>query len=630
MPSSLPPDTAIFNARVSVFQRSAGRSAVAAAAYRSASKLTDERISQVFDYRKKTAEESFILAPEGAPEWVHDRQELWNRVEAAEKRKDAVVAREVLITIPRDIAEEDRRAFAEAAVAPYVAAGAVCDIAYHRPKAADADEQPHIHVMLTTRCLDASQETGFAKTRNAVLSAMFESGGRHGGERGDALKAERERIAGVMNRFLEAAGSSRRADHRSNAARGLHDREPEPTMGEGRKAAAVKRKKHDRLTGLVSSMRATRILENDLRQTEEEIMATNATRQARGGIRPRSRVDFKAKLLRERFPDLPNPEGWAGSLHFIDASVPGTVRIATRDGGHVEIRGRLAKVYGQRGQADALAVALQAADDLDDIERLEELKSLRRKGNGARPRQNPDEVPQLPADKVESLADRWRSRGFTKVTEAPDGVWVEIGKCRLQDLGDELRIHGPAASDAAVRAMVTKAVDEWNSEMEIYGEKAFKDQAWLEAQRQGVAVYDADTGQLYEPSEEVRKAYEGDQFRVRAEHDEMSALRNHRAVASLVLEAAAGDKAAFNKLESNDRDLAAFVALHLDDEQRGKLVGRPEADVVAALPAFRGYGKTAREAEEERRKMAGLPPLADNMEARPPVPDDGYQERRPR
>ncbi|MER8547951.1 MobA/MobL family protein [Mesorhizobium sp. M1169] len=224
---------------------------------------------------------------------------------------------------------------------------------------------------------------------------IFESGGRHGGgKRGDALKAERERIADIANAFLERAGSARRVSHKSWADLGI-DRQPEPTMGEGRKAAAVKRKKHGRRTALVSGMRATRIQENELASVEEEIMATNATRQARAGIRPRSRADFKQKLLRERFPDLPNAEGWAGSLHFIDTSNSGLIRIATKDGGHVEIRNRLAK--------------------------------------------------------VESLADRWRSRGFTEVTEAPDGVWIEVGKCRLQDLGDELRIHGPAASDAAVR-----------------------------------------------------------------------------------------------------------------------------------------------------------------------------------
>ncbi|RWQ16131.1 MobA/MobL family protein [Mesorhizobium sp.] len=604
MTTSLPPDSAIFNVRVSVFQRSAGRSAVAAAAYRSASRLEDHRIGETFDYTKKKAEDSFILAPPDAPAWVYDRAELWNRVEAAEKRKDAVVAREVLITIPRDIAEEDRRAFVEAAVAPYVRAGAVVDVAYHRPRAADSEEQPHFHVMLSTRLLDPTQESGFAKTRKAELLAMFESGGQYGGKRGEALTAERERIAGVMNEFLSRAGSTRRADHRSNAARGLHDREPEPTMGEGRKKAVTKRKRHDRRTALVAGMRATRIAENELTQAEEEIMALDPTRQARSGIRPRSKQDFKAKLLTQRFPDLANAAGWSADLHFVDTSNPALVKIATRDGGHIEVAGRRLKVYGQRGHADALAAALGATGDADEIERLEELKSIQRKGSGLRQRRKPDEVPSLPADRAESLADRWRSRGYTRITEAPDGVWISIGACRIQDLGDELRIHGPAASEAAVRAMVEKAVAEWGSEVEVFGDKAFKDAAWTEAQRQGVTVYDHATGELYEPSEDVRKAFEADRSRTRSEGDELIAIKNHRAVAALVLEAAAGDKSALTKLETNDMELSDFVTLHLDDQQRSKLVGRPEADVVSALPEFRRFGKSAREKENEMRNSA--------------------------
>lgn len=628
MATSLPPDSAIFNVRLSYFQRSAGRSAVAAAAYRSASKLVDERIGETFDYRKKSAEDSFIVAPEGAPAWVYDRAELWNRVEAAERRKDAVVAREVLISIPRDIPEEDRRAFAEAAIAPYVAAGAIVDIAYHRPPAIDGGEQPHFHIMLSTRCLDASSESGFAKTRNVELSAMFESGGRHGGERGDALKAERARIATVMNDFLEAAGSTRRADHRSNAARGL-DREPEPKIGESRMKASKKRKKGDRRTALVASIRNTRIMENELLQTEEEIMETNPTRQARAGIRPRSKSNFKASILQRRFPDLADPDGWTEGLHFVDTRDPALTKIATRDGGHIEVAGRRLKVYGERGHADALAAALGAAGYADDIERLEELKTIQRKNSALRQRRTRgEETPRLPPDRLESLADRWRSRGYHKITEAPDGVWITIGNCRIQDLGDELRIHGPAASDAAVRAMVEKATAEWGSEMEIYGDKAFKDAAWIEAQRQGVAVFDQATGQLYEPSEDVKKRFEADHKRARSEEEEIGTIRNHKAVAALVLEAAAGDKAAITKLETNDRQLADFITLHLDDEQRGKLTGKPEADVVAALPQFRTYGKSAREKEDEDKQTRPAPSYALTPEEEAALEAENVNDRR--
>ncbi|TPN65706.1 hypothetical protein FJ980_33335 [Mesorhizobium sp. B1-1-5] len=152
--------------------------------------------------------------------------------------------------------------------------------------------------------------------------------------------------------------------------------------------------------------------------------------------------------------------------------------------------------------------------------------------------------------------------------------------------------------------MIEKAVAEWGSEIEVFGDRTFKDAAWIEAQRQGVTVYDQGTGELYQPSEDVRRSFEADRSRARSEGDELNAIKNHKAVAALVLEAAAGDKAALTKLETNDMELSDFVTLHLDDEQRGKLVGQPEADVVAALPEFRRFGKSARERENEKRKDA--------------------------
>src|SRR5690606_7702917 len=113
---------------------------------------------------------------------------------------------------------------------------------------------------------------------------------------------------------------------------------------------------------------------------------------------------------KERFPDLSHAESWTKDFHFIDTATAGVTKIATRDGGHVEIHGRFAKVYGARGIADQFAAELDGMAELDDIERLEELKSIQRRGSGLRQRRKPDEVPSLPADRVESLADRWRSR----------------------------------------------------------------------------------------------------------------------------------------------------------------------------------------------------------------------------
>jgi hypothetical protein len=180
--------------------------------------------------------------------------------------------------------------------------------------------------------------------------------------------------------------------------------------------------------------------------------------------------------------------------------------------------------------------------------------------------------------------------------------------------------------------MLAKAVDEWDSSLEIFGSREFKDQAWLEAQRQGVTVYDQATGELYQPSEEIKKKFEADAQRLRSEGDEIAAIKSHKAMAALVLETAAGDPAALKKLKANDKDLADFVTLHLDDEQRGRLVGKPEADVVPALPAFRYYGKAARLDEDEKRKREGFAPdYALTPEEELTLADDAAaEERRPR
>ena len=91
---------AIYHLRASMISRSAGRSATGAAAYRSGEHIHDLRTGLDFDYRARSGVEHVeILAPAHAPEWVHDRAELWNRVEAAETRKNSQLAREVRVGV---------------------------------------------------------------------------------------------------------------------------------------------------------------------------------------------------------------------------------------------------------------------------------------------------------------------------------------------------------------------------------------------------------------------------------------------------------------------------------------------------------------------------------------------------
>jgi ATP-dependent exoDNAse (exonuclease V) alpha subunit len=132
---------AIYHLSVKVISRGGGRSATAAAAYRSAEHVRDRTTGQDFDYtRKAGVEHTEILAPEHAPQWVLDRAELWNRVEEAEIRKDAQLAREVEVALPIELDQETQveliREFAKEA---FVSKGMVADIAIHR----DNPENPH-------------------------------------------------------------------------------------------------------------------------------------------------------------------------------------------------------------------------------------------------------------------------------------------------------------------------------------------------------------------------------------------------------------------------------------------------------------------------------------------------------
>ncbi|WP_234732028.1 MobA/MobL family protein, partial [Acidocella facilis] len=116
--------------------RASGRSSVAAAAYRAAEKLENQRDGLVHDFsRRSGVEHAEIVLPEGADaEWAKERPALWNAAEASEKRKDARVAREVEIALPHELSAEQRleltREFAQDLADRY---GVAVDFAIHSP-----------------------------------------------------------------------------------------------------------------------------------------------------------------------------------------------------------------------------------------------------------------------------------------------------------------------------------------------------------------------------------------------------------------------------------------------------------------------------------------------------------------
>jgi hypothetical protein len=142
-------NTSSLHFSVNIISRRDGRSTVACAAYRSDEKLYDERNQRSFQFKKHEEKpESFILAPSHAPEWVNNREKLWNEVEKVEKRWTSQLSREVLIAIPNDLNREQQRELVESFVrSQFIDKGMVADVNIHR----DKEHNPHAHIMLTMR-----------------------------------------------------------------------------------------------------------------------------------------------------------------------------------------------------------------------------------------------------------------------------------------------------------------------------------------------------------------------------------------------------------------------------------------------------------------------------------------------
>lgn len=141
-----------------------------------------------------------IIAPENTPEWMKNRDALWNAVEAAEKRKDAQLSREVQLALPHEISPAQRLALAREFVArEFVARGMIADLAIHEPHRQGDDRNHHAHVMLTLRELTAD---GFGN-KNRDWNAR------------QAIEQWREAWAEAVNRALERAGHDQRVDHRT-------------------------------------------------------------------------------------------------------------------------------------------------------------------------------------------------------------------------------------------------------------------------------------------------------------------------------------------------------------------------------------------------------------------------------
>lgn len=322
---------AIYHLSVKAISRANGRSATAAAAYRAATRVEDERTGLVHDYSRKAGVlHREIVAPEDAPEWAQDRARLWNAAELAETRKNSTVAREIEVALPTEIPPRQQRELA-CALAQEIVARHHCavDVAIHAPSRRGDERNHHAHLLMTTRRLTA---TGFTeKTRE--LDDL---------KSGEVVRW-RERWALLVNDHLTRHGRSERIDHRSLEAQGV-DRDP--TWHKGPAVTAIERRaessfvagrmREDVMQRLEAAAERGR-LERESRDLARSIVDTTSDLKAalvdRDEARSRSLEEIRRQsqaawlAARERPGSVPT----AGRSHDTTLDLSGDLAAARRD-----------------------------------------------------------------------------------------------------------------------------------------------------------------------------------------------------------------------------------------------------------------------------------------------------------
>ncbi|ECD1583464.1 conjugal transfer protein [Salmonella enterica subsp. enterica serovar Chester] len=188
----------MFHLDFKIVKRSEGMTSVAKAAYHARTRITDDRIGQIFDFSHRTdLHGHIILAPVSAPAHiVESSSALWNEVERVERQNNGQTARYFDVAIPVELNNDDKKKLvAEYCQKNFVDQGMIADIVFH-----DLDgKNPHAHVMLTLKTITAA---GFGKKDRSWNDKKM-------------MLQWRESWATMSNSYLEAAGSEERIDHRS-------------------------------------------------------------------------------------------------------------------------------------------------------------------------------------------------------------------------------------------------------------------------------------------------------------------------------------------------------------------------------------------------------------------------------
>ena len=312
---------AIYHCSIKIIKRSQGRSAIAAAAYRSGEKLTNEWDGITHDYTKKGGVVySEILLPACAPSEFSDRSTLWNSVEESEKNRNAQLAREIEIALPAELDRKAQITLVRAYVRDtFVASGMCVDFSIHDK----GDGNPHAHIMLTLRSLNERGEWG-AKCRKEydldgrgrrirLPGGGFKSHRVNTTDWNDPGKAEAWRAAWAeyTNRALKQKELPQRIDHRSYARQGI---EKVPTVHMGVVATQMEHRGFPTEKGAVNreiaaqnkllkeiKARITRLYnwtKKQAKKPEEKRSVWERLQQAQAAAKPTTRYG-KVKVLKE-------------------------------------------------------------------------------------------------------------------------------------------------------------------------------------------------------------------------------------------------------------------------------------------------------------------------------------------
>ncbi len=211
---------AIYHCTTKPISRSAGRSAVAAAAYRAGESITDERTGKTHDYTKRHGVLTAVaLLPTGE---TCDRSQLWNAAEAAEKRKDARTAREWIVALPAELDQHQRLLLAtDFAVELGQRFGVAVDVAIHEPDTKGDQRNHHAHILTTTRKAEMQNGELVLGDKATIELSDKKRGELKLGKAKNEVKAIRGIWADMANEYLGREGHEERIDHRTLKEQGI-------------------------------------------------------------------------------------------------------------------------------------------------------------------------------------------------------------------------------------------------------------------------------------------------------------------------------------------------------------------------------------------------------------------------